>query len=105
MIQAWNLSQDYHLRPSQLYNIAPLVEGYGCSPEWLEFQFDSAIGYFGRWFDNRVQETDAKGHRRWNPDDLLKDIQPSGIEAFEHAVNTIGARGALATSIRRNPQT
>lgn len=81
-----------------------MAAGSLCSPEWLCCQFDNAVSYFGRWFDNRVQETDSKGRRRWNPDDLLKDRQPTGIEAFHKGLLSIGAKRAVATKIHRRKQ-
>lgn len=51
-----------------------------------------------------MAETNSKGHRRWNPDDLLKDSQPTGTEAFKHALATTGAKRAFATKIRRKRQ-
>lgn len=96
------MSQDYHQRPSQIYAVTQLANGF-IEPELLCYKFDNAVATFGRWFDNKMMERDARGKPLWTIESLLADklYQESGAMALVEGSQRIGIRGAFSTTIRR----
>lgn len=57
----------YGTRPSQLIGLTRLRD------EWLAFQYDTSIAFFGMWVEGKLSETDSKGRPKHDLEKLLAD--------------------------------
>ncbi len=77
------MANSYGSRPSDII---------GISDTWLAYDFDNAVFVYGRWVNNKRQETDKKGKPLYAIEDILSGkpnrTHGSILEAFaaQHGV-------------------
>lgn len=77
-----------------MYILHELASSYGSRPSdllciqdrWLAYEFDNAVFMYGRWVNNKRQETDKKGRPLYSIEDILSGkpnrTHGSILEAF-----------------------
>lgn len=74
MWQAWTLTKQLGVRPSEAYainNLCVALTGIDDLHSWHCWQFDQAITYFGISIENKLHETDKEGRPLYTLDQLL----------------------------------
>lgn len=67
----------------------------GLATWWTCYQFDSAVTYFGRWIDNKLEERDKQGKQKYKLSDLLK---PKNLSSFDEVI--VKGKGYIDVPIR-----